>query len=243
MLELFNFSLNKGNPASIPNLKALNLTGLIGLNGSGKTTLLRTIAGIHKNYTGDILFNTTPLAKSLHLKAKTVAWCPSHIEIPNSYRVMDLLLLGRYPIHQGYPSQADVFASRELLSNLDALHLENKYITEISAGERQKVLVARALNQETPYLLLDEPTAHLDLKATHTMMTALKKASATKTILIAMHDLRLAWHFSEHIWLMNNWNVIAQGPTQTIMTEERLSLLYETRLEIHSRFGPQPFYK
>ncbi len=243
MLELLNFNLKENSPVAVPNLKAMNLTGLIGLNGSGKTTLLRTIAGIHKNFTGEILFNGTPLAKPLHLKAKTVAWCPDQMDIPSSFRVIDILLLGRYPIHQGYPSQKDLFASRELLSNLDALHLENKSITEISAGERQKVMVARALNQETPYLLLDEPTAHLDLKATRTIMNVLKKASATKTILIAMHDLGLAWQYSDHLWLMSECHVIAQGPTQTIMTEERLSLLYETQLEIHSRFGPQPFSK
>jgi len=243
MLELVNFSLQAHREETIKNLKAMNLTCLIGLNGSGKTTLLRAIAGIHKDFSGQVLFNGSPLEKPLHLRAKTVAWCPDQMDIPSSYRVMDILLLGRYPIHQGYPSQADILASRDLLADLDAIHLETKYITEISAGERQKVMVARSLNQETPFLLLDEPTAHLDLKATQTIMNVLKQASATKTLLIAMHDLRLAWHFSDHLWLMNDLNVIAQGQAQTIMTEERLSLLYETKLEIHSRFGPQPFYK
>lgn len=238
-LELIDFSLTGSSQRSPINLSSKNLTCILGLNGAGKTTLLRALAGLHNEFTGQILFEGQPLHGVLTTRSKTIAWCPDKMEIPSSYRVMDILILGRYPIHEGYPSINDSIASLKLLADLEADHLASKYITEISAGEWQKVMVARALNQETPYILLDEPTAHLDLKAAQKMMSLIKKASESKTILLAMHDLRIAWHFSDQVWLMEELSFAAYGPTKATMTEELLERLYGTKIEIHPEYGPQ----
>jgi ABC-type cobalamin/Fe3+-siderophores transport system ATPase subunit len=243
MIELESFLLNGSVHDSPLNLSAKNLSCILGLNGAGKSTLLRAIAGIHNDYKGRILFEGHPLEESHRKRARKLAWCPDKMEIPSSFRVMDILILGRYPIHEGYPSKSDHLACLKLLADLDSENLADKLITEISAGEWQKVMVARTLAQETPFILLDEPTAHLDLKAAQKMMSVLKKASESKTILVAMHDIRMAWHFSDQVWLMNQLSIVAHGPTKKTMTESLLEQLYGTKIEIHPKLGPLASYE
>lgn len=190
------------------NLAEGELVCLLGPNGSGKSTLMRTIAGVQKPICGHVTLDGKRLEK---LSAKEVA---RHLSIVLTDRVMTgnlsvyaLVTLGRYPYTSwmGNLSPDDEAIVRDAIEATGTRRFAHRHISDLSDGERQKVMVARALAQDTPIILLDEPTAHLDLPNRIEVVRLLKKLAREqrKSIVMSTHELDLALQAADRIWLMS----------------------------------------
>ena len=197
------------------------LIALIGGNGIGKSTLLRTVTGIQKPIEGSIflngrdiqLYNSNELAQNLSL-VLTEKLPPSNLT------VFELIALGRQPYTNwiGKLSEIDILKINEAISLTQIEHLSNKKHYEISDGQLQKVLVARALAQDTPLIILDEPTTHLDLLHKVSMFKLLKKLviETNKCILFSTHDIDLAIQLADEMIVMSEEFVIQEEPCNLI---------------------------
>ena len=168
------------------------LTYLIGLNGSGKTTLLRCLAGIAP-YDGSIHLHQQELRQYAprHL-ARQLAFVQQHINLPPHTETYDFVLMGRYPYLNWWGTYAafDHQHCRQAMERLDVWELRNRRLTEISGGELQRVLLARALTQDTPLLLLDEPAQSLDPRHRRFVYQLLREVAAEgRTVICSTHDL------------------------------------------------------
>lgn len=217
VLSTYNLSIGyskKGKKSIVQsnlNLKlaAGELVCLIGPNGSGKSTLLRTLAGLQKPLWGKIKVNDTYIEKlSHHSKAKLLALVlTERVEIDNA-TVFDIVSYGRYPYRSWLGSISKV-DEEKILESIKSVNLEHKrdtYFTELSDGERQRAMIAKALAQDTPIIMLDEPTAHLDLPNRVEIMLLLHKLAhkTGKAILLSTHELDIALQAADVIWLITN---------------------------------------
>jgi iron complex transport system ATP-binding protein len=203
------------------NLQEGKLITLIGENGIGKSTLLRTLTGIKKPISGNVFlkekeiqnYNSLELAQSLSL-VLTEKLPPSNLT------VFELIALGRQPYTNwiGKLSEVDFFKINQAIQLTQIEHLTEKKHFEISDGQLQKVLIARALAQDTPLIILDEPTTHLDLLHKVSLFKLLKKLTqeANKCILFSTHDIDLAIQLSDEIIVMTNENCIQDEPCNLI---------------------------
>ncbi|MEL1244178.1 ABC transporter ATP-binding protein [Flavobacterium sp. DGU11] len=202
-------------------LKQGSLTALIGANGIGKSTLLRTLTGIQPPLAGSILLNDKSLASySAKELAQNLSIVLTGSLPPSNLTVFELVALGRQPYTNWLGSLADDdLAQVEKAMQLTQItSLAHKKHYEISDGQFQKVLIARALAQDTPLIILDEPTTHLDLLHKVNLLRLLKKlaSEAGKCILYSTHDLDLALQMSDEIIVMANEKVIQDTPKNLI---------------------------
>jgi iron complex transport system ATP-binding protein len=215
------------------------LLGLVGPNGSGKTTLIRAVSGVVAPQAGGVSLNgDDTLRLSPKEVALRVAVVPQNPQLPPAFTALELVLMGRTPhlkLLQG-EGQGDLRAARRAMLATDTWELAGRRIGELSGGERQRLLVARALAQETPLLLLDEPTAHLDVghqAATLRLMARLCRSEG-KAVLAAVHDLTLAAQFCHRLVMLHQGRVIAEGAPGEVLTRERLRQIYGTSLHVLS---------
>lgn len=203
-------------------LKAGELVCLIGQNGCGKSTLLRTLAGLQKPLLGKVLVDNKELEKiRIHEKARILALVLTEkVDIENA-TVADIVRMGRQPYCNwwGDLSNSDVEIVRE---SIEMVHLEyktNSQLNELSDGERQRVMIAKALAQDTPLILLDEPTAHLDLPNRVEIMLLLHKLAHTtgKSVIISTHELDMALQAADRIWLMTKTDGIECGVPEDLV--------------------------
>ena len=202
-------------------LKSNTLISLIGANGIGKSTLLRTLTGIQKPLLGEVILNQKNLTS---YNPKELAQQLSIVlteNLPSSnLTVFELVALGRQPYTNwiGKLTAEDISKVNEALSLTQISHLATKKHFEISDGQLQKVLIARALAQDTPLIILDEPTTHLDLVHKVSLLKLLKKlASETnKCILFSTHDLDLALQLSDEMIVMNSEKTVMDSPENLI---------------------------
>lgn len=203
------------------NLKKGSLTALIGANGIGKSTLLRTLTAIQKPIAGSIYLNGRELA-SYHAKelAQNLSIVLTESLPPSNLTVFELIALGRQPYTNwlGTLSEKDISQVNKAIQLTQIEHLANKKHHEISDGQLQKVLIARALAQDTPLIILDEPTTHLDLLHKISLLRLLKKLTAEtdKCILYSTHDLELALQLSNDIIVMTPQEVVQDTPANLI---------------------------
>lgn len=210
--------------------------GLIGPNGAGKTTLLRTINGRLSPTTGTITIAEDPIGSfSSRQLGKRIATVQQTTNLSFDFTVRQIVEMGRHP-HQSrftYRKPAPEIIDWAI-ARTDITHLENRPITDISGGERQRVLIARALAQDTPVLLLDEPTANLDIN--HQIRTLeLARSLVTsedKTVIAAIHDLDLAARFCDTLYLLDNNEIVAQGPPTTVLTPQNIESAFGTDVSI-----------
>jgi len=207
--------------------------GIIGPNGSGKSTLLRLMSKVLCPFSGQILFEENDIAQ-LNLKefCRKAAFVPQDTLINFSFSVEEVVLMGRIP-HLGrlqFEGQRDYLVAQNALSLTDALYLNNRRIDELSAGERQRVIIAKALAQEPVLLFLDEPTSHLDIGHQIQIMDLLKKLNKQNnlTIAIVMHDLNLAAEYCNRIVLLNEGSIFKQGTPQEVLTYQNIEKVYKT---------------
>src|SRR3990170_827170 len=203
---------------------------LIGPNGAGKSTIIRAASGVIPS-TGQIRTN----GDDFHLltpiqRARYLAVVPQAVSLPPAYTVWETVLLGRTPYlgFLGQPSRADENLARRALERVNAQNLAERRVGELSGGEQQRVLLARALCQSTPILLLDEPTAHLDLQYQVSLLDLVRELAHRDNlaVLIALHDLNLAAHYADRIALMVAGSIKAVGKPMEVLLPELIAEAY-----------------
>lgn len=210
-----------------------NICALLGTNGSGKSTLLKNIANILTPENGVIYIKGRDvLSYSNGERARTLAYV-SQRDASNSSVVYDSILIGRKPYIKYMPSQDDYRIVDEVIDYLKLEDITLKRLNELSGGQLQKVIIARALVQEPKILLLDEPTSALDLKNQIEVMDYIVKYSRDKSILsiIAIHDINLALKYSDYFILLKDKSIFKKGGADLI-TKDNLSKLYDCEVEI-----------
>jgi len=202
------------------------VVGLVGRNGAGKTTLLRLAGGSLEPSEGSVRVKGEALASiSRRELARRVALVPQDMHVPFPFRVGELVLMGRTPHAPlvGLESEEDVERARRALRRLGIEALVDRSIATLSGGERQLVLFARALVQDPDLLLLDEPTAFLDLKHRVEVLGEVRAfAAAGGSALVVSHDLSLAARSCDRIVLLGGGRVIAEGPPPAVLTPGHL---------------------
>lgn len=209
---------------------------LIGPNGAGKTTLLRAIAGL-VSHEGEVsLLGETAGGLGRRERARRLAVVPQEPETPPWLTVAEYVLLGRTP-HLGPLARegtADREATARALERLDLVTLADRVLGTLSGGERQRAVVARALAQEASIVLLDEPTAALDIGHQQQALELLDdlRASEGLTLLAAMHDLTLAAQYADRVLLLAEGVVVADGPPAQVLTEAALAERYGASVRV-----------
>ncbi len=209
--------------------------GLIGPNGSGKSTLMRCIAGVQE-YEGAILLDGQDVR---HWKARPLArrlaFLHQSTSIEFDFTVEQLVLLGRSPHRgwlQGYAAH-DRKLAQDALRRVELEPLASRSILTLSGGELQRALLAQALVQEARLLLLDEPTAHLDVHHRFEFMEIVHDLSATgRTIITAFHDLELAARFTDRLLVLAGGTLVADGPPTSVLTSELLQDVFRMKADI-----------
>lgn len=210
--------------------------GLIGPNGAGKSSLLRAVAHLTA-YTGTVTVAGEPIARrSRRRRAQLIAYVPQQPELPAGMSVFDYTLLGRTP-HIGYfgvESAHDRRHCRELLARLDLTPLAERHLATLSGGELQRVVLARALAQDAPVLLLDEPTSALDLGRRVDALELVDELRRERglTVLSAMHDLTLAAQFADRLVLLSDGRVTASGTPAEVLDEAKLSSCFGVTVRV-----------
>ena len=206
------------------------VVGLVGPNGAGKSTLLRAVSGVLPFEAGSVALDGEPVAgRSRAELARSLAVVQQLPEAPDTMEVAELVLLGRYP-HLGLlgrESGADYLAADRAMSRAGCLDLATRPLGTLSGGERRRAFIARALAQETPLLLLDEPTANLDASAQAEVMGVLRElATGGAGVLVVVHDLTLAAAFCDRLVLLHLGEVIAEGGPAEVITSELVRRTY-----------------
>lgn len=210
-----------------------SLTAILGANGSGKTTLLKTCIGLLKPLGGEISICGSPLRPmSTRARARLVAWVPQTSDSTWSFTAREVVSQGRFSVLGPFGAfrRVDRDAIEAALDALDASNLANRPFTELSGGEARRVLIARALAQDTRLLALDEPAAHLDPGRQMELMEILRKlTSAGKAVVVSLHDVNSARRFADRVLLLDRSGLSFFGPPESTLTPERLEDAYDTR--------------
>jgi iron complex transport system ATP-binding protein len=208
-----------------------DLVGILGPNGSGKTTLLKLLAGTLVPSSGHVQLEDQPLAaRSRRDLARRIAFVPQETFAPFDFSVLDIVLMGRFP-HLGLfalEGPADLAIAREALEATGTASFESRSFSTLSGGEKQRVVIASALAQSPELLLLDEPTASLDLGHqldVQVLLRGLNRDHAV-TMVLSTHDLNFAAGLCRHLVLIRNGRVLASGPTDTVLTPATVKQLY-----------------
>ena len=233
--------------ASVPILKdicieltASEMLGVVGPNGAGKSTLIRCIDRILKPQRGIILLDERDI-KEMQLRelAKKMGYIPQNTAKVFPATVFDTVLLGRRP-HLGWRSSEK--DTEKVLETLKLLNIENlamRDINELSGGQQQKVIIARALTQEPDVLLLDEPTSNLDIRHQLEVMDVIKNITIENGIsaIMAIHDLNLAARYTDRIIIMNGGHIFAAGEPFSVLTTENIKTAYGVEVEVNEHGG------
>ncbi|HBF2451303.1 TPA: ABC transporter ATP-binding protein [Clostridioides difficile] len=236
MLKTNNLSVGYNNKVVISNINVEVKNGeilcLLGSNGAGKTTLLRSLSKLISPIKGEIYLNGVNInCISRKALSKKMALVLTNRLLGDLMTVQDIVNIGRYPYTGffGSLSKKDLIIVDEALESVDALHLKKRYFDELSDGEKQKVLVARALVQEPEIIILDEPTTHLDIKHRLELINILKKLSKEKSIsvILSLHEIDIALKSCDKVALIKNNKVIAYGQPEDVVDEDIINSLYE----------------
>jgi iron complex transport system ATP-binding protein len=220
------------------------IVGLLGPNGSGKTTLLRLLSGVLLPRSGQVLIDGRPLSQLTRRDvARRIAVVPQETRTAFDFSVIDMVLMGRYP-HLGpfeLEGAADQDIARDAMAATGTAALADRPFSTLSGGEKQRVVVASALAQASELLLLDEPTAALDLRFQFEIAALLKRLNAERgtTLVVSTHDLNLAASLCQRVILLRQGRVIAHGAIEDTLTEGNIRRLYDVDAEVafHPRAG------
>ena len=233
ILDSINLEVNQGE-----------VMALIGPNGAGKTTLIRTIGGSIKPSSGSVhvlgqSVDQMPVSK----RASKLAVVPQARNLPEAFTVWQTVLMGRTPYlgWLGQPVEKDYQRVSWALERASALELADRPVGELSGGEQQRILLARALAQDTPVLLLDEPTAHLDLRYQSSLLNLVRELAQERghAVLMALHDLNLVSLYADRVILLAGGRQMITGTPSQVLTQENLVDAYKVPLNIvtHPEYG------
>lgn len=226
------------NDVSI-NIEKGEFVGIIGPNGSGKSTLLKTIYRIYKPKSGVIYLNGKDLSNiSTKNVAKELGVLGQFNNISFDIKVKDIVLMGRTP-HKNFlegDSAKDYKIVKDSLEKVNMLEYYERSFSNLSGGEKQRVLLARALAQKVDLLILDEPTNHLDIKYQLQILNVVKSLGIT--VVVALHDLNLATAYCNKLYVMHNGKVVSCGKPDEILTESLIKQVYEVDAVIHKESNP-----
>jgi iron complex transport system ATP-binding protein len=212
-------------------VKSGEVLALIGPNGAGKSTLIRAVSGVIPIQSGKVRTNGDDFASlSAMQRARYLAVVPQAVSLPAAFTVWETVLLGRTPYlgFLGQPSFKDEELARMALERVSAGQLTDRRVGELSGGEQQRVLLARALCQSTPILLLDEPTAHLDLQYQVSLLELVSDLAHRDklAVLIALHDLNLAARYADRMALMVAGRIQALGKPDQVLLADVIEAAY-----------------
>jgi iron complex transport system ATP-binding protein len=248
MFELQSISVNYGRRRVLQDIslgvEPGKITVLIGPNGAGKSTLIRAASGVQPLSGGRVCIAGEDLKSMTSLqRARKVGVVPQARNLPAAFSVYEAVLLGRTP-YLGWGGQAcddDHERVSRALERTQLLALAGRRVGELSGGEQQRVLLARALAQDTPILLLDEPTTHLDLQHQSSLLNLVRSLAdeAGKTILMALHDLNLAGLYADRVVILVDGRIQHAGTPQEVLTERNLAAVYRVPVRVmrHPQYG------
>lgn len=235
MIEVKQLGFSYGKKTILQNITFgigdATFTAILGANGCGKTTLLRCIAGLTEPQQGSVDIDRRNVHNySARERAQKVALVQQHPQTDLDFSAFEIVLMGRNPYqrHLQNESQADWDIVEQTMRQTNTWHLRFALPSEMSGGELQRVMIARALAQQTPYLLLDEPTSNLDIAHQFEIMELLRDINLRekKTILIVVHDLNLALRYCPEAILLCNQALMFKGPTKEALTTERIQTVF-----------------
>lgn len=221
-------------------LRPGTVAGLLGPNGSGKTTLLSVLSGVRRPSAGTVRWTGADgerdvAAMPARERARRIACVPQRAETTFPLRCSSVVLMGRYA-HQGplgRASERDRDAAREAMRKAGVENLWDRPVDRVSGGEFQRVLFARALAQEAEVLLLDEPTASMDMAGTVALFDLLREmAGEGRAALVALHDLNLAALYCDELHFLKDGGLAVSGPTEDVFDERTLADVYGTRIMV-----------
>lgn len=218
ILEAISFYADRGE-----------ILGIIGPNGSGKTTLLKAMSRIVAPDSGEVRLSEKELGTfGFRDLAQQVAVVPQDISINFAYTVREIVMMGRHPYIGRFASETsgDLEICDRAMRLANVTHLADSSVHEISGGERQRVLIARALAQEPKILLLDEATSNLDISHQIEILNLIKGLTGTITVLSVFHDLNLAAYYCDRLIMLKDRKIYAAGPPGDVLTRETLNAVY-----------------
>ncbi|MCX6561422.1 MAG: ABC transporter ATP-binding protein [Candidatus Aminicenantes bacterium] len=233
-----------GFEMSVPALtiEAERLTAIVGPNGAGKTTLLKCLAGLLPVPAGSVRLDGAVLASlSDPARARRLAFVPQEQASAFNYAVRDFILMGRAPYLGLFasPSAADEARAAEALTFVGLPEYAERPFFDMSSGERRLILIARALAQATPILILDEPTTFLDPRHESGVMLLLRRLvdERGQTVLVTLHNLDMAARYADALIFMKDGMIVAQGPPGAVLSEELLRRVYDIPMRIIEHEG------
>jgi iron complex transport system ATP-binding protein len=203
---------------------------VLGPNGAGKSTLVRVVMGLLAPRSGRAKVTGHALPVAPQVLARSVAWVPQVTDDDSGFTGLELALMGCAPRLStwGLPSASDAALARATLTELDVGHLVDRPLSEVSGGERRRAWLARALVQQPSLLVLDEPTAFLDVRhQVETLRAVRTRVAGGLGVLAVLHDVNLAAHIATHALLLKHGAVLAAGPVEAVLTSASLSALYD----------------
>lgn len=221
--------------------EAGEVIALLGPNGVGKSTLIKLLSGALSPSGGEIsLFGRSLSSLSRREAAKEISVVPQEAPATFSFSVLEVVLMGRFPHQVGlaFAQEEDLRLARSALKEVGALQDEGRLVSALSGGERQRVMLARALAQDPKLLLLDEPTAHLDLAHQAQALQAVEARRPKSAIIAALHDLNLASLYATRLLLLSQGTILADGPPKEIMKSDLLERCFGHPVEVlaHPRY-------
>jgi iron complex transport system ATP-binding protein len=207
------------------------IIGMIGPNGAGKSTFIRGMSGVLNDISGEVIYKNEDTFKMSNAeRARIISVVPQARQLGGAFSVYEVVMMGRtaYMNFLGQPSKKDVMRVEEAIKKTNLEDLADRMIAELSGGEQQKVLLARALAQETPVMILDEPTTHLDLNNQIEFMHIIKDLAEkeNKIILLAEHDLNLVNQFADRVLVIHNGGIYSDGKPQDVISVEMIKEIY-----------------
>lgn len=214
-----------------------NFYGIIGPNGSGKTSLVKHLLKFVETKSGNIKLNDINLKEIKRQElAKLIALVPQNTSMDFAFLAYDIVMMGRVPYQKRFEddSEYDKKVVLEAMKLTDCYDIKEKPVSQLSGGEAQRVLTARAIAQDTKWLILDEPTSSLDIKHQIELMEALIKLQKNKlkTIIAVLHDINMASRYCNRIILMKDGRIYKSGTTEEVFTKENLFEVYGIDFEI-----------
>ncbi len=222
------------------------LRAIVGPNGSGKSSLLRALAGLWPVAKGDVLLNGEPIARMPRgAVARRISYVPQEQRIDFAFTVREIVAMGRHP-HRGRfapESTRDVNAVNLALERCDIAHLPHRTVNTLSGGEYQRVLIARSLAVEPDFILLDEPTANLDVEHSIAVMELCRALTRDgRAVVLATHDLNAVARYATGVVLVQAGRLVECGVCEQVLSPRNVENVFHVRAELLSTRDGQPAY-